>query len=268
MSEGTLSAPSGFTRNGLPYNRKGSGPETLVVFPGLSFKNAPMQGPEARMTLSMYSFLSADYTLFSVGRRPRLPAGFTIGHMADDYAEMIEQEFHAPVDVIGLSTGGSICQQFAADHPDLLRKLVIHSAAYTLGPQGKDVQLRARDHASRGQRRRCVATMMEFILPKAWYRGVLIAASSGLMALSVPKDASDFIITIDAEDRFDFRDRLGEIAAPTLLVAGTDDPGYSPELFRETADGVRDCRLALYPGMGHPARGPQFERDVLEFLRG
>lgn len=267
MSGATLGAPSGFTCNGLPYNRMGSGPDTLVIFQGLTFKNVPMQGTEARVTQSMYSFLSTDYTVFVVNRRQGISAGSTIGDMADDYAEMVEQEFHSPVDVIGLSTGGSICQQFAADHPDLVRKLVIHSSAYRLGPEGKDVQLRAREYASRGQRRQCAATMMEFVLPAAWYTSALIAMSSGLMALGMPKDASDLVVTIDAEDRFDFRDRLGQISAPTLLVAGEDDPGYSPELFRETADGIGDCRLALYPGMGHPARGPQFERDVSAFLR-
>ncbi|MCJ7695456.1 MAG: alpha/beta hydrolase, partial [Anaerolineaceae bacterium] len=53
--------------------------------------------------------------------------------MADDYAVMIREEFAPPVDVIGTSTRGSIAQHFAADHPDLVRRLVIHSSAYTLG---------------------------------------------------------------------------------------------------------------------------------------
>jgi hypothetical protein len=31
--------------------------------------------------------------------------------------------------------------------------------------------------------------------------------------------------------------------------------------------GIPNARLILYPGMGHPASGKQFERDVLAFLR-
>jgi pimeloyl-ACP methyl ester carboxylesterase len=64
------------------------------------------------------------------------------------------------------------------------------------------------------------------------------------------------------------RDRLGEIAAPTLVIGGEEDPFYSPELFRETAAGIPNARLVLYPGMGHPASGPKFRQEVLAFLIG
>jgi pimeloyl-ACP methyl ester carboxylesterase len=83
----------------------------------------------------------------------------------------------------------------------------------------------------------------------------------------VREDPSDLVITIQAEDQFDFKARLSEITPPTLVAAGECDPFYTPELFRETAAGIPNARLALYPGMGHPTSGKQFERDVLAFLR-
>ena len=46
------------------------------------------------------------------------------------------------------------------------------------------------------------------------------------------------MVTILAEDQFGFKDRLAEITAPTLVVAGTRDPFYTPALFRETAAGI------------------------------
>ena len=73
-------------------------------------------------------------------------------------------------------------------------------------------------------------------------------------------------MTILAEDAHDFRGRLHEISAPTLVVAGADDPFYTEALFRETAAGIPGARLVLYPRMGHPAQGRQFARDVLAFL--
>ena len=42
---------------------------------------------------------------------------------------------------------------------------------------------------------------------------------------------------------------------------------YSEALFRATAVGIPNARLILYPGMGHPASGKQFTRDVRAFLR-
>ena len=57
--------------------------------------------------------------------------------IANDYAAMVRDEFGGPVDVLGISTGGSLVQHFAADHPELVRRLVIHSAAHRLSGQGK-----------------------------------------------------------------------------------------------------------------------------------
>ena len=49
-----------------------------------------------------------------------------------------------------------------------------------------------------------------------------------------PDDPSDVVVTIEAEDVHDFKDRLGEITAPTLVVAGDQDPFYPAALFRDT----------------------------------
>jgi pimeloyl-ACP methyl ester carboxylesterase len=108
--------------------------------------------------------------------------------------------------------------------------------------------------------------MMEWAAKPSWYRGIILRVASPFVALGAPDDPSDFVRTIEAEDAFDFHDRLGEITAPTLVVAGAEDPGYSPELFARTAHAIPNGRLVLYPGMGHPARGPRFARDLLAFL--
>jgi pimeloyl-ACP methyl ester carboxylesterase len=187
--------------------------------------------------------------------------------MAGDYAAMIQDEFGGPVDVIGISTGGSIVQQFAADHPDLVRRLVIHSSAHTLGAAGKVVQIKVEQLARQRRWQEAWKAMLRFTLQPAWLAGPLAWFASLLLSLDAPNDPSDLVTTIEAEDEFHFKARLPEIAAPTLVVAGERDPFYTPNLFRETAAGIPNARLILYPGMGHPASGKQFQRDVLAFLQ-
>ena len=258
---------SGYFRSGLPYNRSGHGPRPLVVFQGLMLENKPMPG----MALRMYRFLEDDYTVYSVLRKPGMPRGYTLKDMAADYAVMIREEFGGPVDVIGISTGGSIVQHFAADHPDLVRRLVIHSSAYVLSDPARQLQLTLGELAQRRRWTKVWAMLMDAVLPR---RGVkrllsrpLIWLFAPLMALSAPKDPTDLIVTAEAEDRHNFKDRLPQITAPALVVAGEQDPFYTPALFRETAAGIPNAKLCLYPNMGHPAAGKQFERDVLAFLR-
>ena len=42
----------------------------------------------------------------------------------------------------GASTGGSLALQLIADRPDVVRKAVVASAAYALGPLAKELQLK------------------------------------------------------------------------------------------------------------------------------
>jgi pimeloyl-ACP methyl ester carboxylesterase len=152
----------------LPYVRAGKGPKPLIIFQGLMFENKPQSG----MTFG-YGFLQRDYTLYSVLRKPGLPQGYTLKDMADDYAGMIRQEFGGPVDVIGVSTGGSLAQHFAADHPDLLHRLVIHSSAHTLGEVGKQVQLKIGHLARKGRTAQAWQAMIGFVLPLTGFWKIL-----------------------------------------------------------------------------------------------
>lgn len=264
-------ATAGYFRGGLPYNRSGHGHHPLVVFQGLLFENKPQPGLMVRL-FRFYRFLEEEYTVYEVLRRPGMPRGYTMKDMADDYASMIREEFGGPIDVIGVSTGGSIAQHFAADHPDLVRRLVIHSSAYALSEEARRLQTRV---ARLAQQRRWVkasAVMLRPLFPDQGlmkYLSVPIVwlASLLLGLLAAPKDPSDLVVTVEAEDTHDFKDHLGEISAPTLVVAGDRDPFYTQTLFRETAEGIPNARLILYPGMGHPASGKQFGRDVLAFLQ-
>ena len=59
-----------------------------------------------------------------------------------------------------------------------------------------------------------------------------------------------------AEDAFDLGGRLGEITAPTLVIAGDRDNIYSPEILRRTAQDIPEGRLILYPRTGHGGTSP------------
>jgi pimeloyl-ACP methyl ester carboxylesterase len=257
---------AGYFSSGLPYNRIGHGPRILVVFQGLRFENKPLTGISAPLMLSIYSFLHEAYTTYAVTRRPGLPDGYSMQDMADDYAGMIREEFGGPVDVIGTSTGGSIAQHFAADHPDLVRRLVLHASAYTLGDAAKEMQMRVGHLARRGKWREASAALLDFAMSSSRFGTITAAIASLMMSLTAPDDPSDLIVTVEAEDKHDFRDRLAEIKAPTLVIAGAEDPFYTEALLRDTAAGIPNARLILYEGKGHAPTGKQFGQDVLAFF--
>jgi len=66
------------------------------------------------------------------------------------------------------------------------------------------------------------------------------------------KGCDDLVVTVEAEDKFNFRDDLARITTPTLVIAGDEDPFYTPALFLETAEVIPNARLILYPGWAIP----------------
>lgn len=258
---------SGYFRSGLPYNRLGHGPRPLVVFQGLMFENKPQSG----LTTQMYNFLKEDYEIYAVLRKPGMPQGYSLRDMADDYATMVREEFGGPVDVIGISTGGSIVQHFAADHPELVRRLVVHSSAYSLSEDAQRLQLKIADLAQQRHWRQAYSLLISSVFPRSGLMKhvskPVVWLGSMVMSLSAPDDPTDLVVLIEAEDQFNFIDQLDRITAPTLVVAGDQDPFYTNDSFRETAEGIPNARLILYEGMGHPASGKRFQQDVLMFLR-
>jgi pimeloyl-ACP methyl ester carboxylesterase len=263
---------SGYFEGGLPFNRFGRGSRTLIVLQGMQFENRPQSGLAALFTRNLYRGLEAEYTIYVVTRKPGLPRGYSPRDMSNDYAAMIREEFGGPLDIVGLSTGGLIAQHLAAEHPDLIRRLVLHSSAYRLSEEAIHLQLRVGDLACEGRWRAAYAAVFAAMVPRqgaARYMANVagwLASPLGGMLLGRPSDPSDLLVTYEASNTHNFKDRLSEIKIPTLLIAGDRDPFYTPTLFRETAQGIPNATLVLYEGVGHPASGKRLARDMQSFL--
>jgi pimeloyl-ACP methyl ester carboxylesterase len=258
---------TGSSSNGIPFRESGVGKERLVIFQGLSFQHKPPSG----MMDGMYGFLKNDFLIRSVLPKPSLPDNYTMRDLSNDFAEMIRKDIASPVNILGVSTGGSIALHFAADHPDLVRRLVIHSSAHSLSQTAKAFQRLVSQHAQNGSWWKASALLASFIFPKKGVKKYLtrplVWLAATLMSMDKPEDAHDLTIMVEAEEKHAFKDRLSEIKAPTLVIAGTSDPFYTPQLFRETFEGIPGAKLVLYEGMGHVASGKPFQREVLQFFR-
>jgi pimeloyl-ACP methyl ester carboxylesterase len=245
---GGRSVREGTLHGGLPYLAVGQGPP-LVVFSGLTAEHANPTGLARRFELQTLRPMASHFTVYALNRKPGLPAGSTIKDLAGHYARAIAHEFSGPVCIQGSSTGGSIAQQFAIDHPQLVRRLVLAATACRLSPHGREVQRRFAELTRQGRPRRAWAALGP-TLAATVAGGRAFAVMMWLVGQRV-EDPSDMLVTVAAEDAFDACAELHRITAPTLLVAGGRDRFYSPELFRKTAERIPNGRLRLYPDKGH-----------------
>jgi len=262
--------PRGVLPGGVPFVATGAGPP-LLVLAGLMPEAGIPRGitwVSARATIQPFAHRRTAYW---VNRRRGLEPGTTIADLARELAHAIDGAFRGPVDVVGISTGGSLALQLALDHPGTVRRLVVASAAARLDGEGSRSQREAADVARAGDRRAVYRLLAREVLPEGssferviggflWLAGPLLFPAAG--------DLSDLVVQVDAEDGFDVRDRAPAIASPTLIVGGGRDRFYAVEEFRETAALIPGARLIVYDRRGHVTAlsDPRFARDVLAFL--
>jgi pimeloyl-ACP methyl ester carboxylesterase len=151
--------------------------------------------------------------------------------------------FEGPVDVIGFSTGGEIAQYLAADHGELVRRLVLSDTGCRLGEDAKALRRATRNKAAQARPPEAQADIANHIDFGRFGQGVVKLLGKRLM--KEPDDASDYIATIEADLGHDATDALSRIAAPTLVIAGSRDFFYPDPILRETAEQIPQATLRL-----------------------
>lgn len=252
---------------GLPFLAFGHGP-VLVVLPGLEPNNTNPTGIARRLERRRWRALARHFTVYVVRRPPGLPPGTTMTDLAAIHAQALNHEFGDPVDVLGISTGGSIALQLAADQPTALRRLILLCAACRLSDTGRRMQAVYAAHTAAGRHRAAAAALAPALAGSHAGRAALHVLMWLTGPLLAPTTPTDLLRTIAAEDTFDVTANLGRITAPTLVLGGERDGYYSPELFRRTAAGIPYSQLRPYPRKGHAATStaPKARQEALLFL--
>jgi 3-oxoadipate enol-lactonase/4-carboxymuconolactone decarboxylase len=157
----------------------------------------------------------------------------------------------------GVSLGGAVGLHLALHHPERVSSLaVVCSSAHFNG---------ARPWQERAAlvRREGLTGLAETANARWFTPGFTVPE---LVDDHRNADPEAYAACCDALGAFDVRERLHQIAVPTLLVAGREDPATPPAHLREIADAVPGAALVEIPGASHlaPAECPE---AVLTALR-
>jgi 3-oxoadipate enol-lactonase len=149
----------------------------------------------------------------------------------------------------GLSLGGMVGMWLGAEAPARVDRLVLVSTSARFGSPAEWHERAARVRAE-GMEAVADDALDKWFTPKFRARGRYRE-----MQLAMPPD--DYAAGLEAIAGFDFRGRLGEIGAPTLVVAAAGDVATPPEAAQQIADGIPGARLVVLDGAAHLANVEQ-----------
>jgi pimeloyl-ACP methyl ester carboxylesterase len=206
------------------------------------------------------------------GRSGKPEGPYSLEQMASDAVAVLDVEGVENAHVVGHSMGSLIAQVLAVRHPRRVRSLTLAGAACRHRPWRLDLlaewQETARSQGVRVWGRRAFPWM--FGPRTARMFGVWIKL---LLPVMLQQPAHGFVGQVQAllaapEGE---RDRFGDIAVPTLIVAGSEDVLTTPDDAAEVASMIPAARVVTLKGAGHclmVEAAPVFNSLVLEFLGG
>lgn len=251
----------------LSYERSGSGPP-LVLIMGMS-------GTLKHWGEPLLSRLREDFEVFvydhrGVGESARLDGPLTIAALAEDMAALMDALELSSAHVMGISMGGMVAQELALRHPQRLRSLVL-GCTYCGGEgsalTGEDVLRGLAAAMASGDRRRAIRTAWEanvsapFAADDQAYATFLEIGIAKAVPVAVIMEQMRAIVGHDTSER------LADVAAPTLVVHGTEDRMIPVSNAAMIAGLIPDARLEIFEGVGHlffweePERSAQLVRE-------
>jgi pimeloyl-ACP methyl ester carboxylesterase len=253
--------------NGLEiaYERAGEGPPLVFVHGAAA---------DGRVWQPQLAGLADEFTVVAwdepgAGRSSDLPAGFGLSDYAHCLAELIEALELGPVQVAGLSWGGTVVLELYRHHPELATTLILTDTYAGWKGSLPEEEVRAR---VAGASLMLEASSEEFD-----------PALPGLFAAEPPPEFVTLLEEMAADVRrtslrtqlslmaaTDQRDLLPSIAVPTLLIWGELDARSPHVVARQFERTIPDARLVLIPNCGHVSnleRPDEFNHAIREFCR-
>jgi 3-oxoadipate enol-lactonase len=250
----------------VTYESKGSGPDAIVFLHGIG-GDAQSFAPQLDALSRTRRAVAWNMPGYG-GSEPALSLSFAA--LADALEELLDRLNLARVDLFGHSIGGMVALEFAATRPDRVRSLILCATTPAFGSKDGSFEqefLKARlGPLDAGKTMKDVAAtaMPAMVGEGADPAGVALAQEA---MSAVPAEA--YRAAIKCLVTFDRRASLGEIAAPTLVIAGERDPNAPARTMARMAEKMPNARYVEIADAGHllPYERPaEINRLIAEFL--
>ena len=209
---------------------------------------------EPQLAALQQRFRVVRYDTRGHGSSPVPNGPYGIDDLADDLVALLDGLGVERAPRVGLSLGGMTAMRVAGRNPERVDKLALLCTGAQLPPASNWT-----DRAATVRAHGCVAVAAAVV--ERWFTPEFLAAHPDIRAnheaMVVATPVEGYAGCCEAIAALDLRDDLTSITAPTLAIAGSDDPATPPAKLEEIAGGVRDGRLLVVPHAAHLANAEQ-----------
>lgn len=191
------------------------------------------------------------------GRSPAAPGPYDLERLGTDVLGLLDRLGIDRAHFAGVSLGGMIGMWLGEHAPDRIDRLALVCTSAQLDPDS----WRERAELVRAQG---VEPLVEATLGRWFTPGYTDRARFGRMFRSC--DPAGYAACCEAISTMDIRNGLGTITAPTLVIAGRDDPATPPAHAERIAASITGARLETLANAAHLANVEQAESVNRLFL--
>ena len=190
------------------------------------------------------------------GGSPVPPGPYELADVASDALALLDRLGVERAHVCGLSLGGMVGMWLAIHAPERVGRLGLLCTSAKLGPPSM-WQERAATVRAEGTEAIADAGIGRWLTAGFAERHPDMAAALRAMIAGQPDEG--YAELCGVIERMDLVADLGRIAAPTLVIAGAEDPATPPEHAERIAAAVPGARLEVLDGAAHLANVEQPE---------
>jgi 3-oxoadipate enol-lactonase len=177
----------------------------------------------------------------------------SVAELGADLLTHLDERDLERASICGLSLGGATAMWVAANAPDRVDRLVLACTSARFGEPGPWLE-RAAIVREQGIEPIADAIVARWFTPAA---PAALVAPFRRQLLATPREA--YAACCEALAHWDFREHLAEITAPTLVIAGAEDPAAPLEHAELVAGGIPNAGLIVLPDAAHLANVEQAE---------
>lgn len=227
-----------------------SGPEdapVLVLSNGIMMSTASWAFQKAVLNQHLRVLL---YDCRGMWQSDHPDEAYSMDQHADDLAGLLDALAIDSAHIGGISYGAEVSMVFALKYPEMTKSLIVIDGVSEIHPLLKAQTYPWLMAAERNDPELLLRTSYHMNFAEDW-----IKANQAFIENSVERyaelDMAALVRLMKAFFTLDITDRLSEIKAPTLVIAGEEDLIKGPEYAEIIANHIPGSELVHVPGSGH-----------------